>query len=283
LLPIIPNIFSESKKMFCCSRKQKIPVIALRGIVSQNGEVSFKKVNKLLKKVFDRPFIKTIAIVINSPGGSPAQAEMIFTRIRELANKHNVTVLTFIEDIGASAGYYIACAGDEIYALNSSIVGSIGVICSGFGFDEFIKKHGIQRRIYTQGENKAVLDSFLPERDSDIQIIQDLSKDIHNEFIDCVKTRRGEKLNSNDSTIFTGKVWSGKKAIEVGLIDGIGNVHSTLKKKYGENIKMIPIEESRSLISSLKSAIGLNTLFKTMFDQMISSVTEYNSYTKFEL
>lgn len=194
----------------CFARKITIPVISLNGLISSSSDVCFKKVNKILKTTFSIPNIKTVAIVINSPGGSPVQSDLIYKRIRYLATEHNIKILSFIQDVGASSGYYIACAGDEIYALNSSIVGSIGVVGGGFGFHEFIDKHGIEHRIYRPGNNKSILDPFMPEKETDVKILLDVGKDIYDDFVDIVKLRRGGKLSNEDDSLFTGKFWSGK-------------------------------------------------------------------------
>lgn len=270
-------------KMFCSSsRKAIIPVISLCGVISSSTDISFKNVNELLKKAFAIPYIKTLAIIIDSPGGSPVQSELIHNRIRSLAEEHEVEVLTFIHDVGASGGYYIACAGDEIYALSSSIVGSIGVISGGFGFQEFIKKHGIERRIIAHGENKSLLDPFMPVNTKDTEIILDVSKDVYEGFVEHVKSRRGEKLHENNDTLFSGKIWSGKKAKELGLIDDIGDIYSILQKKYGENIEIKYIEESKSILSSLKGLMNIQTMFKGAFQEALQSVIESNSTTKFQ-
>jgi signal peptide peptidase SppA len=256
--------------VFCSSRTAIIPVITINDVISASDGASFKKVNKLIESAFKIPNIKTLAIIINSPGGSPVQSELIYKRIRFLADENDVEVITFIQDIGASGGYYLALAGDTIYASNSSIVGSIGVVSSGFGFQELIKNYGVERRVYTQGENKALLDPFLPQRDSDVEILTDISKDIHNEFIDLVKSRRGANLNIEEVGLFSGKIWSGKRAKEIGLIDEIGDIHSVLHKKYGKNMKLKYISEPKSLLSSLKSIIGIDMLAKSIVQTLIN-------------
>lgn len=260
--------------MFCCSRKRVIPVISLSGVISAGSKLSFKETKKLIDKAFDVSCIKVVAININSPGGSPVQSELIFKYIRRLAKEKDVEVLSFVEDCAASGGYYLACAGDEIYASSSSIVGSIGVICSGFGFQDLINKVGVERRIYTQGQNKAILDPFLPQKQSDIDILNDVAKDIHQEFIRHVQERRAGKLDINDGTIFTGKFWSGKKAKEIGLIDNIGDIHSVLEDKYGKNIKLKYITQSKSLFGSLKDMMNLETISKTFIESAINVVEE---------
>lgn len=266
--------------MVFCSRALVIPVVSLRGVISSSSKLSFKTTYKLLEKAFEMPFIKTVAIVINSPGGSPVQSELIYKYIRRLAKENEVEVITFVEDCAASGGYYLACAGDEIYASNSSILGSIGVISSGFGFTELIKKHGIERRVYAQGENKAVLDPFLPERDADIEILNDVGKDIHQEFIEHVKERRGSKLDMADTTLFTGKFWSGKKAKELGLIDGVGDMYSVLEKKHGENIKLRYITENKSFFSMLTDMMNTEMIGQGVVEAAVGAAKDASVWAR---
>jgi signal peptide peptidase SppA len=260
--------------MFCSSRKLTIPVISLHGIISPTSKLSFKNIKKIIDKAFDTPFIKVVALNINSPGGSPVQSELIFNYIRRLAKEKNVHIITFIEDCAASGGYYLACAGDEIYASNSSIIGSIGVIASGFGFNELIKKIGVERRIYTQGLNKSILDPFLPEKQSDVDILNDVGKDIHQEFINHVQERRKEKLCTNDGNLFTGKFWSGKAAKEKGLIDGTDNMYSVLENKYGKNIDIKFISENKGLLGSLKDMMSIEMITSSMVESVINVIKD---------
>jgi signal peptide peptidase SppA len=260
--------------MFCCSRKLTIPVISLHGIISPTSKLFFKDIKKHIDNAFDIPSIKVLALNINSPGGSPVQSELIFNYIRRLAKEKNVHIITFIEDCAASGGYYLACTGDEIYASNSSIVGSIGVISSGFGFTELIKKIGVERRVYTQGENKSILDPFLPEKESDVNILNDVGKDIHQEFIEKVQERRGAKLCTNDGTLFTGKFWSGKAAKEKGLIDGTDDMYSILENKYGKNIDIKFISQNKGLFGSIKDMLGLEMISTIIIESIINIIKD---------
>ena len=266
--------------MFCCSRKLTIPVISLHGIISSTSKLSFKDTKKLIDKAFDIPFTKVIALNINSPGGSPVQSELIFNYIRRLAKEKNVQIITFIEDCAASGGYYLACTGDEIYASNSSIVGSIGVISSGFGFNELIKKIGVERRVYTQGLNKCILDPFLPEKQSDVDILNDVGKDIHQEFIKHVQERRGTKLCTNDGNLFTGKFWSGKAAKEMGLIDGTDDMYSVLESKYGKNIDIKFISENKGLLGSVRDMLGLQMIATVVVESVINVIKDTAIWAK---
>lgn len=197
-----------------------------------------------IEKAFELSRCPAVAIVINSPGGSAVQSSLLFRRIRQLAEEKQKTVYTFCEDIAASGGYYLALAGDEIYADPSSIVGSIGVIFSGFGFDKAIEKLGIQRRVYTAGDRKDALDPFRPERAEDIERIKSVQRDVHDVFIGIVKERRAGRLSGTDGELFSGAFWSGPKALELGLIDGISDVRSKMREIYGDKVrlKVVPLE-----------------------------------------
>jgi len=248
-------------------RKQKtvIPLVRLQGVIQAGGSqfrpaLNIANVEDLLEKAFDMKRAPAVAISINSPGGSPVQSRAIFNRIRELAVEKEKKVLVFVEDVAASGGYLIALAGDEIIADPTSIVGSIGVISGGFGFPELLKKIGIERRVYTSGENKSVLDPFQPEKQSDIDHLKSLQHDVHQVFIGMVKERRGAKLSDNPD-LFTGLFWSGEKGLALGLVDGIGDMMVELKKRYGEKVEIEKIEASRGFlgrfISSEKSGMGI--------------------------
>ena len=189
---------------------------------------------------------KAVAIQINSPGGSAVQSMLIFKRIRALAAEKDLKVYVFAEDVAASGGYLLALAADEIYADPSSIVGSIGVITATFGVNELINRIGVQRRVYTAGESKDILDPFLPEKPSDVERIKALQSDVHQAFIDLVKTRRGAKLDKADVNLFTGEFWSGKRALELGLIDGLSDLRSKMREVYGDDVNLKLVAPSTS-------------------------------------
>ncbi len=218
-----------------------IPVLRLHGAIMSGGSALRPALNLastagLIEKAFgfDAP---TVAIVINSPGGSPVQARLIYKRIRDLASEKKKTVLVFVEDVAASGGYMIALAGDEIIADPSSIVGSIGVVSSSFGFVDLLKKLGVERRVHTAGKNKAVLDPFRPERKEDVERLKSLQLEVHGTFIDMVKERRGTRLK-DDPDLFTGLFWTGKKGLELGLIDSLGDLRATIKGRYGDKTQL---------------------------------------------
>jgi signal peptide peptidase SppA len=254
----------------CFDRKLLIPVISLRGVIRENSGLSFKGIRKIIDKAFDFPDITTVALIVNSPGGSPVQSELIYKYIRKLADENDVEVITFVEDYAASGGYYLACAGDKIFASSSSVIGSIGVVADGFGFQDLIAKIGVERRIYTQGENKVILDPFLPQKDSDVEILNDVSKDIHLNFIDHVKERRDPCIDVSDTSLFSGKFWSGKKAKELGLIDGIGDIYSVLENKYGKNIKLEYVTDNKGILDSLKEIMSMEIITRTFIESAIN-------------
>src|SRR5690554_6640364 len=228
--------------------KTIIPVVRLHGVIAaeqRQGRLNIATVAPLLKRAFAIKSAPVVAIVVNSPGGSPVQSRLIAKRIRDLADEHDKPVLVFVEDAAASNGYFIAVAGDEIIVDPSSIVGSIGVIMAGFGFVGALEKLGIERRVHTAGNNKSTLDPFLPEKKSDIERIKQFELDIHNVFIDVVKSRRGDKLKAADKVLFTGEWWTGLRGVELGLVDAIGDLHETLHTRYGPDLELKLIQPKR--------------------------------------
>lgn len=236
------------------SKKPTVAVLKLSGIISAEGRFGGKgalNLNELsdsISKAFSYKNIKAVALLINSPGGSPVQSALISNRIRELAAEKDMPVYCFIEDLAASGGYWLSCSADEIYAMESSIIGSIGVISAGFGAVEAIKKVGIERRVYSEGKNKGLLDPFLPEKKEDIIQIKKIQKDLHEQFIGWIKLRRGKRLKGDDATLFNAGIWSGKKSKELGLIDGIGDYYSVMKKIFGKEVKFKDFSKKQSWI-----------------------------------
>jgi len=195
-------------------------------------------VAETLERAFSRKGIAAVALAINSPGGSAVQSSLIHDRIRALAEDNKVPVYSFCEDVAASGGYWLACAGDEIYADASSIVGSIGVLASGFGFVEAMKKLGIERRVHTAGENKAILDPFQPEKPEDVERLKRIQIDVHDAFKTLVRYRRAGKLRGDEADLFSGAFWSGRQALELGLIDGIGHLREVMRNKLGPKTEL---------------------------------------------
>ncbi len=237
-----------------------IPVIRLQGAIMAGGgqfrpTLSLATTAGLLEKAFAFPRAPVVAIAINSPGGSPVQARLIYKRIRDLAAEKQKKVLVFVEDLAASGGYMIAVAGDEIIADPSSIVGSIGVVSSSFGFPELLKKIGVERRVYTAGKNKATLDPFQPEKEEDVERLKKLQVEVHETFIDLVKERRGSRLK-DDPDLFTGLFWSGKRSLELGLVDSLGDMRTVLKDRYGPKTELRLITPPRGLFGRRLGMFG---------------------------
>jgi len=252
--------------MFSIFKKKKIvPHIRLSGVIGSVGKfkqgIDFAGQQELIKKAFSIKKAKAVAISINSPGGSPVQSHLIYSYIRKQAKKNKKKVLVFAEDVAASGGYLIACAGDEIYGNSSSIIGSIGVIYSSFGLQELIKKAGIQRRIYTAGKNKSTLDPFVEEKQEDIERLKKIQLDLHSDFIKVVEESRSTKLKKNkDLDLFTGEFWSGSKAKTLGLIDGLGNMDEILKEKFGDDVIIKKFEKPRSWLNRKLSGTSENQI-----------------------
>jgi signal peptide peptidase SppA len=221
-------------------RRPVVPVVRLQGAIGMQmplmSSMSLASVSKQLDKAFAYKKASAIALIVNSPGGAPTQSHLIHQRIRQLAERNKKKVLVFVEDVAASGGYMIACAGDEIIADSYSIVGSIGVVSASFGFEKMLKKIGIERRVYTAGDSKRQLDAFLPEKPEDIKRLKALQEKIHAEFIALVKKSRGKRISGTNKDLFNGEYWLAEQAQEYGLIDSVGDLRSTLQKRFGKNV-----------------------------------------------
>lgn len=220
-----------------------VPVLRLGGVISASGSPLRDGLNLAgiagdLEAAFGHPAAKAVALIINSPGGSPVQSSLIFKRIRALANEKELPVFAFVEDAAASGGYMIACAADEIYADEHSVVGSIGVVSAGFGFTGLIEKLGVERRVHTSGESKSMLDPFKPENPADVERLLALQAEVHKGFKDLVKASRGDRLKEETPGLFSGEFWVATQALPFGLIDGIGDIRSVMQEKYGEKTKL---------------------------------------------
>ncbi len=264
-------------------KKIIIPHIRLAGVIGSAGRfkqgIDFSGQQEIIKKAFSFKKAKSVAISINSPGGSPVQSHLIHDYIKQLAKKNKKKVIVFAEDVAASGGYLIACAGDEIYANSSSIVGSIGVISASFGFQDAIKKIGVQRRVYTAGKNKSTLDPFREEKEEDIERIKKLQLELHSDFIDVVKKSRGPKLKDPEkNNTFTGEFWSGSASMKLGLIDGIGNAEQILREKFGEDIVIKKLEKQKGFIAK-----KLSFSIDNQIDNIASVIEERALWQKFGL
>ena len=260
------------------SRSTNIPTLRLSGVIGQAGllrsGLTINSLDKMIEKLFADKKSPCVAIIINSPGGSPTQSSLIAEKIILKAKEKNKKVLAFVEDVAASGGYWLACAADEIYIDRNSILGSIGVISPGFGFVNFIKKIGIERRVYTSGKSKSFLDPFKNENKEDIRRLKLIQEKIHDNFISHVKNRRGKKLKQNQfKEIFSGLFWVGDKAVELGLADGIGSIFEVIKNRYGDKAKIKFVEQKKSFIQRKfsSSMIDTNDLFETLEEKAMWS------------
>lgn len=237
-------------------RAPVVAVLRLSGVIATGSKfrsgLSLAGLASQIERAFSMRRVSAIALVINSPGGSPAQSALICDRIRALADEKKKPVYAFTEDVAASGGYWLACAADEIYANENSIIGSIGVIYSGFGFQEALEKLGIERRLYTAGDKKAVLDPFTPQKESDVKRLKSLQKDFHKNFKGLVRARRGDRLKGSARTLFSGEFWTGASAVELGLIDGIGDVRSVMREKFGDKVELRLLGRRQGLFSMLR-------------------------------
>ncbi len=236
-----------------------VPVVRLSGVIGISSPLrpglTVASVARPLERAFGMRNIRAVALVINSPGGSAVQSHLIYRRIRALADEKKVPVLAFVEDVCASGGYMIACAADEIIVDGSSIVGSIGVIGGTFGFVDLMKKVGVERRLYTSGERKAMLDPFLPEKPEDVERLKTIHQQIHESFIALVKERRGSRLDSRETALFSGEFWTGIRAKELGLVDAIGDLRGTLRERYGDKVRT-PLIVERGLFGRRLPGVG---------------------------
>jgi len=235
-----------------------VAVIRLQGVIASQGRgasLNDEAMAGVIEKAFRRGKPKAVALVINSPGGSPVQSSLIAARIRRLADEKEMPVHAFVEDVAASGGYWLACAADHIWVDASSIVGSIGVISSGFGFHEFIGRYGIERRVYTAGKDKSMLDPFRPERPEDIKRLKSLQAQIHDAFIAHVKARRGDRLGDDDN-LFSGEFWVGSSGVDLGLADGIGHLVPKMKALYGDKTRFAAYGPRRSLFQRFGAQVS---------------------------
>jgi signal peptide peptidase SppA len=269
-----------------------VPVVRLSGVIGAvtplRPGMSLAGVARTLERAFAVKNAKAVALVVNSPGGSPVQSRQIYLRIRQLAAEKKLPVLVFVEDVAASGGYMIACAGDEIFCDPSSILGSIGVVGGSFGFQELIKKIGVERRLYTAGSHKAMLDPFLPENPEDVARVKALQREIHAIFIALVKQSRGNRLKGTEDVLFTGEYWAGETSISLGLADAIGDLRSTLRARYGDKVQTPVIAPATGMLSSLlgRKSAGAGVLSQLdglagLPDEVISALETRAIWAKF--
>ena len=263
-----------------------IPTLRLSGIIGQVGMfrsgLTINTLDKLIEKLFSDKKSPAVALIINSPGGSPTQSSLIAERIISKSKEKKKKVLAFVEDVAASGGYWLACAADEIFVDQNSVVGSIGVISPGFGFVEFIKKIGIERRVYTSGKSKSFLDPFKAEKKEDIERLKRIQEQIHENFISYVKNRRGLKLNENQQNeIFSGLFWVGQKAIDLGLADEMGSIYEIINKRFGKKAKIKIIDQKKSFIQRRLSSSVPNSIIDA--DKIIEKLEEKALWSRYGL
>lgn len=289
-------MFDWLRKIIHGLRTNPPPVVAvlrLAGPIGANGRfqpgITMTDTAKLISQAFQMPGVTAVALAINSPGGAPVQSALIMRRIRDLATEKDIPVIAFTEDVAASGGYLLALAGDEIYAHEASIVGSIGVIYSGFGFVEAMEKLGVERRLFTAGDKKALLDPFSPKKNADEARLKELQVDIHDYFKSLVKERRGRKLKGTQKKMFSGDVWLGHEATKLGLVDGVGELRPVLRERFGDDVKIRLIAQRRPRLARLfggfrgKGGESGGDMGGTWSDDLLASVEARLMWNRFGL
>jgi len=267
--------------------KPVVAVVRLAGVIGARAGtfqpgITASALVRPLERAFTMKGVVAVALSINSPGGAPAQSSLIVKRIRSLAREHNLPVFAFAEDVAASGGYMLACAADEIFADDTSVVGSIGVISAGFGFPELLKRFGVERRVYTAGESKGMLDPFQPERPDEVAHLKELQRDVHDAFKELVRERRAGKLTAPEDELFTGAFWTGRRALTFGLVDGIGELTDVMKARFGDKIRFRPVVQRDSW---LRRRLGLRRvgLEAGLIDNLIGAIEDRLWWSRFGL
>jgi signal peptide peptidase SppA len=298
------RIFEHSRQLFLSAREALrpilpkrllgdvplVPVVRLSGVIGLSTPLkpglTLANVARPLERAFGMRKARAIALLINSPGGSPVQSHLIYRRIRQLAAEKKLRVIAFAEDVAASGGYMIACAADEIICDSSSIVGSIGVVGGSFGFAKLMDKLGIERRLYTSGEHKAMLDPFLPENPEDVERLKTVQREIHEGFIELVKQSRGARLKGPEQTLFSGEYWTGSTAVALGLADGIGDLRSVMRERFGEDVATPLISPPRSWLGRPQAGVALLQQLSQQngfAQEMISALEERAIWSRYGL
>ena len=265
-----------------------VPVVRLSGVIANGGllggrSLSIESVAPLLRRAFETRGARAVALALNSPGGSPVQSALIAQRIRLHAREKGLPVIAFVEDVAASGGYWLACAADEIIADPSSIVGSIGVISSGFGFQDLMTRIGVERRVHTSGENKSMLDPFRPEQPEDVVRLKRLQAEIHDGFKDWVRERRGRLLKGDENTLFSGEFWTARRGLDLGLVDGFGELRATLQQRYGDKVRLPVIGPRRRLLSRFGLQGGLGGGIDMIGPATLAALEERAHWQRFGL
>ena len=273
----LPNILRPWR------RPPVVPAVRLGGVIGSVGlagrGMTLAGLERALDAAFAHKHARAVALLINSPGGSPVQSALIGGRIRSLAEEKGLPVLAFVEDVAASGGYWLACAADEIFADPSSIVGSIGVVSAGFGFTDAIERLGIERRVHATGARKALLDPFQPERGGDVALLEEIQAEILAHFVAHVRGRRGERLRGTDAELFDGRVWSGVGALRQGLIDGLGEARATVRARFGKEARLVLANPRRGWLRRLRFGAGA----AHMADDLIAALEARAHWQRFGL
>jgi signal peptide peptidase SppA len=269
-------------------RGATVPVVRLSGVIAAGGllgsrGLSLESAAPLLARAFGTTGAKAVALALNSPGGSAVQSALIAQRIRLLAAERKLPVIAFVEDVAASGGYWLACAADEIIADPGSIVGSIGVITAGFGFQELIARFGVERRLHTSGERKSMLDPFRPETAEDVERLTRLQVEIHDGFKDWVRQRRSARLKGDEATLFSGEFWTAKRGLELGLVDALGELRSVLQARYGAKVRLPVIAPRRRLLSRFGLGIEGGASLETLGPATLAAIEERAHWQRFGL
>src|SRR5215510_9542596 len=291
----LPNLIDRVKQLIPAKFRRDVPVVPVVRLSGVIGAVTplrpgltLAGIAKTLERAFATRHARAVARVINSPGGSPVQSRQIYLRIRQLAAEKKLPVLVFVEDVAASGGYMIACAGDEIFCDPSSILGSIGVVGGSFGFQDLIKRIGVERRLYTAGEHKAMLDPFLPEDREDVARLKAIQREIHAIFIALVKQSRRARLKGSDDMLFSGEYWAGETSVALGLADGIGDLRSTLRARFGDKVLTPVVAPATGLLSGLfgrrapgAGSLSLSDGLTGLPEELISALESRVIWSKF--
>lgn len=263
----------------------KVAVVRLQGVIAASGSpiargvISAEAVESSLKSAFETEGLQAVALAINSPGGAPTQSALVADRIRMLAAEHDVPVLAFCEDVAASGGYWLACAADEVIAHPTSLVGSIGVVSGGFGLEGLIERLGVERRLHTAGESKARLDPFLPEKAEDVAWLRAMQDELHGMFVGWVKERRGARLTGGEE-LFTGEVWTGARALELGLVDALGSMRSVLAERYPD-AEVVTLQGRRSVLARLGVGAAAADLVPAVAGSLLTALEQRAAWARF--
>lgn len=261
----------------------QVGVLRLEGVIGtsrlRRGGITLAGYERVIAKLFAARNLKAVAILVNSPGGSPVQSSLVARRIRDLAEENEVPVIAFCEDMAASGGYWLACAGDEIFADPSSLVGSVGVIYSGFGFSDLLERYGIERRLHTIGERKGMLDPFSDERPEDVERLRELHENVFDSFREYVRERRKGRLKAPEDELFTGDIWTGRQALEIGLVDGLGEMRSEMRRRFGERVRFHRVGVRPGFLARLRGGLRIGIDPRELLD----TLEEWASWQRFRL